>query len=127
MAIGSEKFTMEDDGFDGFGLWLEIIKCRSNQAGQKVHLIYDKVRGVDPIRTCIAYAKDIGMVGGNKNKTYFINEPDRKFNMREVNTYFRENPDMYKVMYSHIIPTLEKGLSTVSEDELVVQPELLDY
>ena len=60
MAVGSAKYTLEDDGFDGFGINIEIIKARSNQAGQKVKVIYDKVRGIDPVRTCIAYAKDQG-------------------------------------------------------------------
>lgn len=127
VAIGSEKFTLEDDGFDGFGIWLEIIKSRSNQAGQKVHLIYDKVRGIDPIRTCIAYAKDMGLVSGDKNHTCFINNPDKKFKMREVNEYFRENRGMIKIMYEHIIPSLEKSLSRVDEKDLQEIPELMEY
>lgn len=127
MAIGSEKFNAEEHGFDGFGLWLEIIKARSNQAGQKVHLIYDKVRGIDPVRSNIAFAKDIGLVGGNKNKTYFINNPEFKFEMATVNDYFRENREMYKVMYNHIIPVLQTKLSAVKKEETEVIPELMDY
>lgn len=127
VAIGSEKFTLENDGFDGFGIWLEIIKSRSNQAGQKVHLIYDKVRGIDPIRTCIAYAKDNNLVTGDKNHTCFINNPDKKFKMREVNEYFRENREMIKIMYEHIIPSLEKSLSRVDEKDLEEIPELMEY
>lgn len=127
VAIGSEKFNMEDDGFDGFGINIEIIKSRSNQAGQKVHIVYDKVRGIDGLRSSISYAKEMGLVGGNKNNTYFIEAPDRKFNMREVHKYFKENPDMYKIMYDHIIPVLTNTLSTVDEDELDVIPEELMY
>ena len=127
VAVGSEKFTMEDDGFDGFGIRMEIIKSRSNQAGQTVHLIYDKVRGIDPVRTCISYAKEIGVIAGNKNSTYFIDAPDKKFQMRTVNEYFRENREMFKIMYDHIIPSLEKILSTVDEKELETVNEIMDY
>lgn len=127
VAIGSEKFNAEEHGFDGFGLWLEIIKARSNQAGQKVHLIYDKVRGIDPVRSNIAFAKDMGLIGGNKNRTYFINNPDYKFEMATVNDYFRENREMYKIMYDHIIPILQTNLSTVKKEETEVIPELMDY
>ena len=62
VAIGSAKFNLEDDGFDGFGIALQIIKSRSNQAGQTVNLIYDKVRGIDPLRTCLLYAKEQGYI-----------------------------------------------------------------
>lgn len=127
VAITSEKFTLEDHGFDGFGINMEIIKSRTNQAGQKVHLIYDKVKGIDPVRTCIEYAKEIGVIGGNKNKTYFINEPDKKFPMANVNEYFRENREMYKIMYDHILPELRTKLSKVEQVDLEVAPEIMLY
>lgn len=127
VAVGSEKYNLEDDGFDGFGISLEIIKSRSNQAGQKVRLIYDKVRGIDPVRTCIAYAKEMGLTGGNKNGTYFIDHPDKKFPMRTVNEYFRENKEMYKIMYDQITPSLKAKLSTVDEEQLSIVDEMMDY
>ena len=127
IAIGSEKFNKEDDGFDGFGLYVEIIKSRSNRGGQKVHLIYDSVRGIDPVRTCIAYAKEMGLTGGNKNGMYFIDNPDKKFPMRTVNEYFRENREMFKIMYDTILPSLRANLSTVDEETLEVLDESMDY
>lgn len=127
VAIGSAKYNKEDDGFDGFGIQIQIIKSRSNQAGQTVNIVYDKVRGIDPVRSCINYAKDIGMVGGNKNSTYFINEKDKKFALRTVNEFFREHKEMYKVMYDHILPSLKERLSSVEEEELKVIEESMDY
>lgn len=127
VAIGSAKYNVEDDGFDGFGIQIQIIKSRSNQAGQTVNIVYDKVRGIDPVRTCIAYAKDEGLIGGNKNATYFINEKEKKFPMRTVNEFFRENKEMYKIMYDHILPSLKAKLSTVDEEELEVVDEMMDY
>ena len=127
VAIGSEKFNLEDDGFDGFGINLEIIKSRSNQAGQKVKLIYDKVRGIDPIRTCIAYAKDMGLTGGNKNAFYFVDHSDKKFPLRTVNEFFRDNKEMYKIMYDTILPSLKQRLSSVDESTLEVSEEIMDY
>ena len=127
VAIGSGKYNEEDDGFDGFGIAVQIIKSRSNQAGQSVNLVYDKVRGIDPVRTCINYAKEIGMIGGNRNATYFINEKDKKFPMRTVNEYFREHKEMYKIMYDHILPSLKERLSSVDEEDLEVVEESMDY
>lgn len=127
MAIGSDKFNYEDDGFDGFAIRIEIIKSRSNQAGQTVDVIYDKVRGVSPVRTCIRFAKEAGLIGGNKNAMYFVNAKDKKFPLRTVEEFFRENKEMYTIMYDHIIPVLETKLSHVREAELQVDDELLDY
>lgn len=127
VAVGSEKYNFEDDGFDGFAVYIEIIKSRSNQAGQKVKIIYDKVRGVDPVRTCIAFAKENGLIGGNKNAMYFINEKDKKFPLKTVNKFFSENREMYKIMYNHILPILEGKLSSVSEEDLSVVDEIMDY
>lgn len=127
VAVGSEKYDLEDDGIDGVMIRMEIIKSRSNQSGQHVDLIFDKVKGISPIRTCIRFAKDNGLIGGNKNATYFINEKDKKFPMRNVEQFFSENKEMYRIMYDHIIPILETKLSSVKEAEIAFDDDVLDY
>lgn len=106
---------------------MEIIKSRSNQSGQHVDLIFDKVKGISPIRTCIRFAKDNGLIGGNKNATYFINEKDKKFPMRNVEQFFSENKEMYRIMYDHIIPILETKLSSVKEAEIAFDDDIMSY
>ena len=127
VAVGSAKYNFEDDGFDGFLVRLEIIKSRSNQAGKYVELVYDQVRGVSPIRTCIHFAKEYGLIGGNKNAMYFVNNKDQKFSLKKVEEEFSKNKELYKIMYSHIIPVLKGNLSAVREDELCFDSEVLDY
>lgn len=117
MAVGADKYTLEDDGFDGFGIRIEIIKSRVNQAGQSVNLIYDKMNGIDSIRSTIAYMKDLGLVGGNKNSMYFINNKDQKFSLVNVRSEFRERKELYKIMYDIVVPVLESRLSCLSEEE----------
>ena len=48
--------------------------------------------------TNIRFAKDNGLIGGNKNATYFINAKDKKFPMRTVEEFFHENKEMYKTI-----------------------------
>lgn len=127
VAVGSQKFTKEEDGFDGFGITVKIIKARSNQNGQVVNIIFDKVSGVSPIRTNIAFAKENGLIGGNKNAMYFINNKDAKFPLRAVEEYFSEHPEMYRIMYDHIIPVLETKLSTTSPLQEKIDDGLLEY
>lgn len=124
---GTGKLTLEDDGIDGFMIRIEIIKSRSNQAGQAVTIVYDKVKGVSPIRTCIQFAKDNGLIGGNKASMYFINNKDSKFKLRNVEECFNENKELYKIMYEHIVPLLSTRLSQVKSGELAMDEEIMDY
>ena len=40
---------------------------------------------------------------------------------------FRENRELYKVLYGNIIPVLENRLSTISPEEMPVVEEEYDY
>lgn len=127
MAVGSEKYEEADDGFDGFGIRVMIVKSRGNQAGRFVNLIYDKVRGIDPIRSSIAFAKELGLTGGNKNSFYFNNEKEKKFSLKNVHKEFRENKEFYKILFGNIVPVLESKLSMLTQEELDVVEEEMDY
>lgn len=127
VAIGGEKYKEEEDGFDGFGLKMLIVKSRSNQAGQIVHLVYDKNRGVDSLRTSVEYAKDLGFLNGNKNGYYFDDDKENKFTKFNMHVDFKNNRQLYKILYSHIIPELETHLSSILPEELEVVDDELDY
>ncbi len=127
VAAGSEKFTEEDNGFGGFGLNLKIIKSRVGENGRICHLIYDKVRGIDSLRSTVDYAKECGLLGGNKNGYYFIDNKDQKFPMVGMHEAFKENKDLYSIMYSTVIPVLEQKLSTLKDGEEEIPEEELNY
>lgn len=127
VAVGSEKYNLEDDGFDGFGVRLEIIKSRTNQAGQTVPLIYDKVRGIDSLRSSVNYAKELGMLGGNRNGYYFGDNKENKFTLKNMHQDFKDNRDLYKILYGNIIPVLESRLSAVTPEEMEVPEEEFNY
>lgn len=126
-AIGSEKYTLEEHGFDGFGIEVKIIKSRVSQAGQNIFVIYDKVRGIDSLRTSLAYAKDVGLLAGNKNKMYFIDDKDMSFSMIHCHDDFKARPELYKKLYSSIIPILETRLSAIDDGELDFDENEYDY
>lgn len=127
VAVGSEKYTLEDDGFDGFGVRLEIIKSRTNQAGQTVPLIYDKVRGIDSLRSSVNYAKELGILGGNRNGYYFADNKDNKFTLKGMHQDFKDNRELYNILYSNIIPVLESRLSAIRPEEMEVPEEEFNY
>ena len=127
VAVGSEKFKYEDDGFDGFGIRLMIIKSRTNQGGQNVGMIYDKVKGADSLRTSVEYAREKGYISGNKNGYYFNNYKDVKFTKKNMHQDFAEHRELYKVMYDNIIPELKERLSALTPEEMLIVDEEMDY
>lgn len=127
VAVGSEKYTDEDDGFSGFKVRAEIIKSRVSAAGKFVNLIYDKNIGVDMVRSTVDYAKDLGLVGGNKNGYYFITDKDQKFTLLNMPNDFRHNPILYKIMKENIMPTLEPNLSGITPEEMDVPEEEVNF
>lgn len=127
IAIGSDKYNVEDDGFDGFGLRIDVIKSRTNQAGQSLQLIYDKVRGVDNLRSCVEFARGFGLVAGNKNGYYFSDYKDKKFTKRDMHKDFKENKELFKIMYDAIVPILKERLSSVVPEELEYDDEEFNY
>ena len=127
VAVGGEKYDFDNDGFDGFGLKLLLIKSRTNQAGQTMSMVYDKVRGVDSLRSSVEYAKDKGYLGGNKNGYYFADNKDMKFTKAGMHADFKNNPELYKLMYSLIIPELEERLSAITPEEMELVEEEMNY
>lgn len=81
-SIGAEKYTPEEHGFDGFGVQALFIKNRSNADGIIAPLVFDKARGYDSLYSSIMYAKDMELLGGNKNGYYFISNKDAKLNLQ---------------------------------------------
>ena len=69
----------------------------------------------------------MGLTGGNKNAFYFVGHEDKKFPLRTVNEFFRDNREMYKIMYETILPSLKQRLSSVDESTLEVSEEIMDY
>lgn len=90
-------------------------------------MVFDKETGVSPLRTNIRFAKDQGLIGGNKNKMYFINNKEESFSLVNVEECFRENPNLYKIMYEHILPVLETYLGTTTEFQEQIDAGLLEY
>ena len=127
VAVGSEKFSDDDDGFSGFKVNVEIIKSRVSAALKTVGLIYDKNTGIDMVRSTVSYAKDMGLIGGNRNGYYFISDKDQKFTLANMVDDFRNNPKLYKIMKDNVLPLLEKNLSGIRPEEMTVPDEEQDF
>ena len=113
--ISSTKFKNEDDGFDGFMVRAELIKSRSNKAGQACNLIYNQVSGFDPILTLYQFASDNDMIDGRNPYKYFKNNKDLKFDSRKFREEFDNNDDIKNALMEAVTPKLEEMLSFVND------------
>ena len=127
IAVGSEKYDDEDDGFSGFKVRTDIIKSRVSAAGKFCNLIYDKNTGVDMVRSTVDYAKEMGLVSGNRNGYYFITDKDEKFTLKNMPLDFKANPKLYKIMKDNVVPLLEQNLSGITPEELDVPDEEINF
>ena len=130
IAIGGEKKTVEEDGFDGFGAKIRVIKSRTSVNGQDIHVIYDKVHGFDSLRTSVEFARENGLLGGNRGGYYFPNlenGKEHKFTLKNMNEDFRNDRELYHMLYSQIIPILDARIPTINPDDNDIPEEELDY
>lgn len=126
-SVGSEKYTLDTDNFDGFGVQLQFVKNRGNVDGTIVPLVFDKVHGYDSLRSSFMHAKSLGMISGNRNGFYFSDLKDKKFRFDTIHSDFATDRTLYNDLYSRIIPVLESGLSSVKPEEMIVVEEEMNY
>lgn len=127
VAIGGEKYNEEDEGFTGFKVKVEIIKSRVSAALKNVELVYNSNVGIDMVRSTVAYAKDMGLIGGNKNGYYFLSDKDEKFTLANMPEDFKANPKLFKIMKDNVLPLLEKNLSGIRPEEMDIAEEELNF
>lgn len=128
VAIGSQKFVEEKDGFDGFGVNVKVIKSRTNQNNVIIPMILNTNGGFSSVRTSVDFAINLGIVTGNKNGYYINGDKDHKFCKATMEEDFANDPILFKNLYSAIIPILDKQLSITEAKERSATPvELFDY
>lgn len=117
VSVGGGKKTVEDDGFDGFTIRCELIKSRTNKAGQSCTLIYNQSRGFDPILSLFEFAKEHGlMAGSRKNARYFVGHEDIKFNEKDFVNEFIERQEVRYALHDVTLPILNSQLSVVDTE-----------
>lgn len=126
-SVGAEKYTPEDDGFEGFGVMATFVKNRSSSDGAVVPVVFDKHRGFDSLRSSVRFAKELGVLNGNRNGYYFGDMKDHKFKATTIHEDFLNDKELYKIMYGLIIPELQSQLVTIKPEEMFTPDEEMDY
>lgn len=118
IAIGSSKASKEEDGYAGFRINAEIIKSRTNTAGQKTPMIYDQDKGFSKERTLLEYAKDLGLINGSRISARYLGDDDSvKFNEKDIVNEYQNREEVRAMFDKWVYPELEKLLSRVNKEE----------
>ena len=118
VAVGSSKANKEEDGYAGFRINAEIIKSRTNTAGQKVPMIYDQDYGFSKERTLLEYARDLGLINGARISARYLGDDDSvKFNEKDIVNEYQNREEVREAFDKWVYPELEKLLSRVNKDE----------
>lgn len=115
--VTAGKLNMDDDGLDGANVRIELIKSRTNKAGQFVTMIYDQERGFDPVLSLLKFAEDNNLLEGRNPYKKFVGNPDVKFDSRKFREAFKEREDVRKALYEVTKPYLYEMLSRLKEED----------
>lgn len=116
--VSNGKLTEEKDGLDGFRVRCELIKSRSNKAGQSCGLIYNQAIGFDPILTMYDFADTNDLVEGRNPYRYFKGFEDNKFDSRKFRKSFVKDAKLRFALFDSTIPFLRSQLVHVDPDEI---------
>jgi RecA/RadA recombinase len=124
--VSSTKYKMEDDGFDGFLLRIELLKSRTNKAGQSVDLVYTQDRGFDPIRSIYLMAENNGLIEGRNPYRYIKGHPELKFSSKKFDEV-RDNPDFLRFLAEAVRAPLNAMLSSGPSEIRSEEEEMENY
>lgn len=131
IAKPSDDFTEESDGFSGHMVMIEPIKSSSNQSGNNskgisFQMVFSYKYGFDPLRTLIIYAKDRGLLEGNKTRYKFKDDPSFTFSFKDINKEKKEKP-IWENIKKFVIPTLREHLSFIEPEDILFDERSMDY
>lgn len=109
-TVNSMKYNKADDGFDGTGIRLRIVKSRGNVNGKEIDLVLNLAKGIDYLRSTLEYANTLGFVGGDRRGKYFLDHKEVKWKPATVYEDFKEHPELSNILFEIIQPSLNNYL-----------------
>jgi RecA/RadA recombinase len=109
----------KDFGIKGFKAIGELIKSRSNEAGNKFTLVYSQSEGYHNLLTNFLMLKDLGFLKGNGRAYYFAEAPNEKFTQKNFAEKYATNPVLKEAFDALVREELSKFLSGVNTTALL--------
>jgi RecA/RadA recombinase len=109
----------KDFGIKGFKAIGELIKSRSNEAGNKFTLVYSQSEGYHNLLTNFLMIKDLGFLKGNGRAYYFESAPNEKFTQKNFAEKYQTNSTLKQAFDAMVKDELSKFLSGVNTTALL--------
>ena len=110
--------TEEESGYNGLPIRLTVAKSRSGPGGKSALIEFVQESGFDLRLTLMNFAKENGLIAGRNPSSYFIDNPDVKFDTRQFVKEITENPEILKALYKACKPLLNDLVrDAIDEDD----------
>ncbi len=110
--------TEEINGYNGVSVKAAVAKSRSGPGGVTATLEFIQESGFDIVLTLVQFAKEQGLIGGRNPGSYFVNNPDVKFDTRIFTKELQERPELvHALMEACRIPLMQMVRTVASADE----------
>ena len=118
-ATKGNIYTMEDNGFEGFKVSIQIAKTKTSFIGSTVDVCFNKDIGFDPIYTLYEFGQQANIIEGRNPYLYFKDAPEYKFNRKQFRDKFIHEPDFREAVFRAVDPYLHAliGSKTLTQKE----------
>lgn len=124
--VSAGKYTEEKHGFDGFKVRAELIKSRTNKAGQFCHMAYNQSYGFDPAYTMYEFLHENGMIDGRNPYQFVSGFKDDKFSSKKFREHFIDSEPLRFAVMDKSLPILMSQLSATDKSKQVTHADILD-
>jgi len=112
----------KDFGIKGFKAIAELIKSRSNEAGNKFELVYSQAEGYHNLLTSFNMLKSLGYLKGNGRAYYFETAPNSKFTQKNFLEKYSSDSELKSAFDALVKEELSKFLSGINTTDLLGIP-----
>ena len=109
----------KDFGIKGFKVYGELLKSRSNEAGNKFEMIFSQSEGYHNLLTNFNMLKSLGYLKGNGRAYYYEDLPTVKFTQKTFVQKYNSEPELKELFDALSKHELSKFLSGVNSSTLL--------
>lgn len=116
-AIKSNLYTMEDNGFEGMKVTIQVAKSKTSFIGSTVDVCFNKAIGFDPIYTMFEFALSNGLIIGRNPYLSIKGMEEFKFNRKDFRNKFKDDKEFRTAFMCTIQPHLDAMLGSKDIDD----------
>jgi len=113
----SKLKSTETFGIDGTLVDLDLVKSRTNKAGQFATLVFNQDIGFDPVLSLFILLKENNRVKGAGAYLYFVDRDDIKFSQKAFKQKLNENIELQDIFMKEVLDVLTSQLDSLDTNQ----------